>query len=47
MKKINIHTHSNYCDGTSKLDEYVVKAIELNMDGIGFSSHAPVNIASD
>jgi len=46
MKKVNLHTHSNYCDGSSHLIEYVEKAIEMNFSGIGFSSHAPLGFES-
>jgi histidinol-phosphatase (PHP family) len=38
----NFHTHSNFCDGKSTLDEHVKKATELNLKSLGFSSHAPV-----
>jgi histidinol-phosphatase (PHP family) len=38
----NFHTHSNFCDGKSTLDEHVKKAAELNLKSLGFSSHAPV-----
>jgi len=38
----NFHTHSAYCDGKGELSHFVQRAIELNMKGIGFSSHAPI-----
>lgn len=47
MQMVNLHTHSNYCDGSSSLEEYVKKAIDLGNRGIGFSSHAPISLASD
>jgi histidinol-phosphatase (PHP family) len=47
MNKINLHTHSIFCDGSSQLENYVDKAIELNFQGIGFSSHAPIGFKTD
>ncbi len=38
----NYHGHSKYCDGHGEIEDYVLKAIELNMAAIGISSHAPV-----
>ncbi len=38
----NLHTHSNYCDGKSSLDDVVASAILKNMMSLGFSSHAPL-----
>jgi histidinol-phosphatase (PHP family) len=38
----NLHTHSDYCDGKGELSKFVEQAIELNMKGLGFSSHAPL-----
>jgi histidinol-phosphatase (PHP family) len=38
----NLHTHSNYCDGTSSLVEIINSAISKNMISLGFSSHAPL-----
>jgi len=38
----NYHCHSNYCDGKSNLEEYVISAIEKNFMSIGFSSHTPL-----
>lgn len=36
----NFHTHTNFCDGKSSVDEIVLKAIEKGFDAIGFSGHA-------
>ncbi len=47
MNKVNLHTHSNFCDGSSQLKNYVDKAIELGFQGIGFSSHAPIGFNTD
>lgn len=38
----NLHTHSNYCDGKSSLEEVVASAIAKKMISLGFSSHAPL-----
>jgi histidinol-phosphatase (PHP family) len=38
----NFHTHCDYCDGKSPMQDYVDQAKELGMMSIGFSSHAPV-----
>ena len=40
--KYNYHTHSQYCDGKSNMEEMVIKAIELGYTQLGFSSHAPL-----
>ena len=42
MSWSNYHTHSIYCDGKGELEEFVKKAKELNVNILGFSSHAPV-----
>lgn len=47
MKIVNLHTHSNFCDGTSDLEDYVLRAIELKLSGIGFSSHAPIRFETE
>lgn len=36
----NFHTHTDFCDGKSTIDEIVLKAIEKGFDAIGFSGHA-------
>lgn len=42
----NYHSHTNYCDGTNPLEDYIAKAIELNMPAYGFSGHVPVPFES-
>ena len=42
MKYFSYHTHTNYCDGKSTAEEMVLRAIELGLKSIGFSSHAPL-----
>jgi histidinol-phosphatase (PHP family) len=43
----NLHTHCVYCDGTGHPEEYVLQAITLGLESIGFSSHAPVPFKTD
>ncbi len=37
--KINLHTHTTFCDGKSSAEEVVRSALEKNFTAIGFSSH--------
>ena len=37
--KINLHTHSTWCDGKSTTEEMVLAAIEHGFDVLGFSGH--------
>lgn len=41
-KYFNLHTHTHYCDGSSKPEDYIKHAIELGFYTLGFSGHAPV-----
>lgn len=43
----NYHTHSEYCDGKGKLQEYAAAARTLGMHALGFSSHAPFDPACE
>ncbi|TRX71354.1 histidinol-phosphatase [Carboxylicivirga sp. M1479] len=43
----NYHGHCEYCDGAGKIEDYIIKAIELEMDAVGISSHAPVPFPTD
>lgn len=42
MRWSNFHTHCNFCDGKGELEEYVLTAINEDVENLGFSSHAPV-----
>lgn len=42
MNYFSYHTHTTYCDGKSTAEEMVLRAIELGITAIGFSSHAPL-----
>lgn len=43
---MNLHTHTNYCDGKSEPITVIQAALELKWDYIGFSSHAPLPFPS-
>ncbi len=43
----NYHGHSNYCDGSHILEEYIKCAISQNVKAYGFSSHAPLPFLTD
>jgi histidinol-phosphatase (PHP family) len=38
----NYHTHSSFCDGKSELPHIITKAKALQVNSLGFSSHAPL-----
>jgi histidinol-phosphatase (PHP family) len=41
--RIDLHNHTHYCNhATGSMREYVLKAIEQNIDVFGFSEHAPM-----
>jgi len=42
MQYFSYHTHSDFCDGKTSVDDVCDKAIELGLKAVGFSSHAPV-----
>ncbi len=37
---IDLHTHTTYCDGKNTPREMVLAALEMGMEGIGFSGHS-------
>lgn len=39
-QKINLHTHSVFCDGNDTLEDLVQTAISKNFTALGFSSHS-------
>jgi len=43
----NYHGHCEFCDGKGEVEDYIIKAIELDMEAIGISSHAPVPFPTD
>lgn len=38
--KVNLHTHTTYCDGKNSAEEMVLSAIEKGFDILGFSGHS-------
>jgi len=40
--KTNLHTHTNFSDGSAEPEVYVKKAIELGFTALGFSDHSPL-----
>ena len=46
MKKSNFHTHTKFCDGSDKPETYIIEAIKLGFDSLGFSGHAPISYQS-
>lgn len=47
MFKTNYHSHSDFCDGTGKLEDYVKSAIDRGFHVFGFSGHAPLPFKND
>ena len=42
-EKINLHTHSNYCDhAIGGIEDYVASAMASGLEVLGFTEHAPV-----
>ncbi len=42
MIKTNYHSHSAFCDGEGRLEEYVQFALSHHLQALGFSGHAPL-----
>ncbi len=40
MRKVNLHTHTIFCDGKNTPEEMVLSAIEKGFDVLGFSGHS-------
>ena len=43
---MNLHTHTNYCDGGSEPIAIIKAAMDLKWEYLGFSSHAPLPFPS-
>lgn len=42
-EKINLHTHSNYCDhAIGSIEDYVASAMASGLEVLGFTEHAPI-----
>lgn len=46
MKKQNLHTHTNFCDGKNTAEEMVLSAIDKGYDSLGFSAHIKTSFPS-
>lgn len=42
--RFSLHTHSQFCDGKTDMEQVCQRAIDEHFEVIGFSSHAPVPI---
>ena len=42
MQNYNLHTHSNFSDGKSEMEEMVLDAISKNLKVIGITDHSPM-----
>ena len=48
MMRVDLHNHTHLCNHASgSMEEYVKRAIDLNIDVYGFSEHAPVKNFED
>lgn len=47
MLLANYHVHSDYCDGTNKLEEMVIAGIAEGLTSMGLSSHLPLPFNND
>lgn len=45
--KTNYHTHTTYCDGHNSMRDFVLAAIDLGFDSLGFSAHSLYPFSSD
>jgi hypothetical protein len=45
LKKINLHTHTNYSDGSSTIASYCRKAIELQHEALVITDHDYMNMS--
>ena len=43
----NLHTHTNYSDGSSDPEDYIKEAIRQGFDTLGFSDHSPVSFKNN
>lgn len=45
--KYNFHTHSHYDDGRMAMEDFVIEAIDLGFDALGFSGHSPISMENE
>ena len=43
----NFHSHTNYCDGSSEPEDYVIEAIKQRFKSYGFSAHSPIPLPNN
>lgn len=46
MRFVNLHTHTQFCDGRSSIDQMARAAVEQGFTTIGFTPHSPIPIPS-
>ncbi len=42
----NLHTHTQFCDGHSPMEDFVVEAIAQGFTHLGFTPHSPISVDS-
>ena len=42
----NLHTHTQYCDGHTPMEEFVTEAIATGFTHLGFTPHSPISVES-
>ena len=42
----NFHTHTQYCDGHARMEEFVIEAIAQGITHLGFTPHSPISVES-
>ena len=42
----NLHTHTQFCDGHAKMEEFVIEAIDTGFSHLGFTPHSPISVES-
>lgn len=45
-RKYNFHSHTQFCDGNSEMENFVIEAIEEKFSHYGFSPHSPIPLDS-
>lgn len=45
-KLYNFHSHTQYCDGNSAMEDFVIEAITEGFTDYGFSPHCPIQFGS-
>ncbi len=45
-RKYNFHTHTQFCDGHSTIDEFCKAAVSMGFEHLGFTPHSPVPLST-